>query len=88
MFSIWAYSLDMCVQACISLNKFYNKGATCAAVVFRADMGLVRYPSRLLGNCYLKTGCKTPTVGLLSPTVNSALVAVDDIVYATLEGGD
>lgn len=55
----WAYSLDMCVDACVSFTRNNYTGTTCGAVAFRADMGNV---TNLGGNCYLKEGGCVPVV--------------------------
>jgi len=53
----WAYSLDMCVEACVSFTHNNYTGTTCGAVAFRADMANV---TSLGGNCYLKQGDCVP----------------------------
>jgi hypothetical protein len=54
IFPIWAYSLDMCMQACANMNAYNATDLACGAVAFRADMANV---TSLGGNCFLKTGC-------------------------------
>ncbi|TVY45476.1 hypothetical protein LOCC1_G004976 [Lachnellula occidentalis] len=57
LLATWAYSLDMCVGACVSFTRNNYTGMSCGAVAFRADMGNV---SGLGGNCYLKQGGCVP----------------------------
>ncbi|KAF8861127.1 hypothetical protein BDZ45DRAFT_800330 [Acephala macrosclerotiorum] len=53
----WAYSLDMCVDACVSFTRNNYTGVTCGAVAFRVDMGNVTANG---GNCFLKQGSCVP----------------------------
>ncbi|KAE8441571.1 hypothetical protein EG329_004690 [Mollisiaceae sp. DMI_Dod_QoI] len=53
----WAYSLDMCVESCVSFTHNNYTGITCGSVAFRPDMANV---TGLGGNCYLKQGDCVP----------------------------
>jgi dissimilatory sulfite reductase (desulfoviridin) alpha/beta subunit len=57
LFSIWAYSLEACVQACRNMQYVHSTDKVCKAIALRADMQNVGI---LGGNCYLKTGCSEP----------------------------
>jgi len=57
LFSIWAYSLEACLQACRNMQYVHSTDKVCKAIALRADMQNV---GMLGGNCYLKTGCSTP----------------------------
>lgn len=57
IFSIWAYSLGDCVQACKNMQYVNNTDKVCKAVALRADMDNVKVLAR---NCFLKTGCSMP----------------------------
>lgn len=75
IFPIWAYSLEMCVQACIGMNQYHTTNKKCTAVGLRTDMGY--YLQGVLGgNCFLKINCSKP----VSPDKED----VEKFVYATL----
>lgn len=72
IFPIWAFSLDMCVEACVNMNSVASTELPqCKAVAFRADMGNV---TTLGGNCFLKSNCSQPVTQLLAQISHAILV--------------